>query len=250
MANLTLYHEDIYIYIDPVTEVTDTQTANNSFDFDTTLQVVDLGGSTDLTPTEQAADLGIFEIEIKAGSYKKVVISAGNKSSTFNIDLIIGDKLILDYRNLHFSKGNQLLFTDDIPVIYDNAQGNITIELTGSGVATVSRTYEYAQTNNLDLMFVESLSVDTSIERAKKVFLNNQEKTLKGEKKSHSFSINGLWSQDEISKFTDKFRLRLVDEGGNKLETLSNCRVNSDGKSSSSNGDLTFAISGSCEKLL
>lgn len=233
---ITLLHEDIYVYIDPITEATESETAANSFSFDN-------------DAVEQVADLGIFEIEVLSGSYSKVVITSGDKSSTITKALAIGDKLILDFRNIHFSEGGEMIFVDDIPVLDSNTSSSISIALTGTGSAKVTRKYFKAQVNNNDIWFLESVSVDTSYERPKKILLSGQEKTLKGEKKVHSFSINGIWSQDEISKFTNVFRMRLVDEEGNKLETLANCVINSSGKSSSSGGDLTYAISGSCEQI-
>lgn len=233
----TLVHEEIYVYIDPITEVTETQTASNSFTF--------VNNSL-----EEIADLGVFDIEVLSGSYSKVVITAGNnKTSTFNIALTTGNKMKLDFRNIHFLKGAELLYAEDIPYLADNSNSNITITLTGTGSANITRKYEKAQVNNSDLWFLESVSIDTNYERPKKILLTGQEKTLKGEKKVHSFSINGIWSQDEISKFTEKFRMRLVDEEARKLNTLANCVINSSGRSSSSGGDLTYAISGSCEKI-
>lgn len=232
----TLIHEDIYVYVDPIIEITDAKTAASSFTF-----VNDA--------IEQIADLGTFEIEILSGSYTRVVITVGDKKSTFNTTLTVGNKMNINFRDLHFIKGSTLVFTDDIPVLADNTTNNITIALTGTGSAKITRKYNKAQVNNNDIWFLESFSIDTSIEQAKKTLLTGQEKILKSEKKVHSFSINGLWSQEEISKFTNLFRLRLVDEDGVKLETLTNCVINSTGKSSSSGGDLTYTISGSCEKI-
>jgi hypothetical protein len=236
MPELTLVHEDIYVYVDPIAETSENKTAANSFSF-----------SND--STEQVAELGVFTIDILSGSYTKLTIAAGGKTATFNTAMATGNKLVLDFRNMNFKKGSTLLFADDIPVVTDNATTTITVTLTGTGSAKVTRVYEKATTNNNDIWFVEGVSVDTSFERPKKTFLSGEEKVLKGEKKVHSFSINGIWNRAEVSKFTDKFRLRLVDIDGSKLETLASCRKESVAKSSSSNGDLTFTISGSCEKI-
>lgn len=233
----TLVHEDVFVYVDPITEISDSKTAANAFTFAN-------------NALNEMADLGIFTLTVNSGSYSKVVITAGNKSSTFNVPLAAGEKMTLDFRNLHFSKGSAMYFADDIPSLVDNSNSNITVTLTGTGSATIIRKYLKAQTNNNDIWFVESLSVDTSIEQTKKTLYNGQEKTLKSEKKVHSFSINGIWSETEVSKFTEKFRLRLVDEDARKLDTLLNCTKSSIGKSSSSGGDLTYSISGSCEKIL
>lgn len=205
----TLVHEDIYLYVDPITEISDVKTAANSFTFIN-------------NAISEIADLGTFDIEIVSGSYTKVVINSGNKTATFNVQLTTGNKLTLNFRDFYFAKGTTLVFSDDIPVLADNANSNITITLTGTGSAKVTRKYNKAQTNNNDVWFLDSFSVDTSVERVKKTLLSGKEKNIKGEKKVHSFSINGLWNQVEISKFTNLFRIRLVDENGVKLETLAN----------------------------
>jgi hypothetical protein len=236
MPEKTLVHEDIYVYVDPIINITENMTAANSFSF-----------SNDAT--EQVSDLGIFTIDIISGSYTQAVITAGNKSATFATTMATGNQLVLNFRDMSFKKGTTLIFADDIPILADNAVNTITITLTGTGSAKVTRDYEKVQVNNNDILFLEGISVDTSFERAKKILLTGQEKVLKSEKKVHSFSINGIWNRVEVSKFTDKFRLRLVDIDGSKLETLANCYKSSIGTSSSSNGDLTFTISGSCEKI-
>ena len=236
-ANVTLVHEDIYVYVDPVQEITDTKTAANDFTFTN-------------DAIEQTADIGVFELTVMSGNYSNVVITIGNKTSTINVALAAGEKMVLDFRNRHFMKGGSMYFVDnDIGNLNDNDIGDISIALTGTGSVEITRRYEKAQLNNNDIWFLESVSVDTSYERPKKIIYNGQEKNLKGEKKVHSFSINGLWSQDELRKFANKFRMRLVTEDGVKLETLANCAIGSISKNSSSGGDFTYAISGSCEQI-
>ncbi|QJT70412.1 hypothetical protein [Microcystis phage MaeS] len=232
----TLVHEDIYVYIDPITEVSVNLTAANSFTFSN-------------TATEQIADLGVFTIDIVSGSYTKLVITAGGKSATFNIAMATGNQLVLDFRNNHFKKGTTLLFADDLPILTDNTTENITITLTGTGSTKVTRVYERVTLNNNDIWFVEGVSYDTNIERLSKKLVNGTEKTIKGEKKVHSFSINGLWSKTEVDKFSSKFRMRLVDDQAIKIATLANCYRNGDNRASSAAGDFTYTISGTCEKI-
>lgn len=234
---LTLVHEDIYIYADPIIEYTETKK-----DVATTCSFTN-------DAIEQVADLGVFEVNISSGSFTQLVITIGDKAATFNGSFGAGNILTLNFRDLYFANGDALIFPDDIPVLTDGEIEEITVSLTGSGFVEVTRNYNKIHEQGNDIWFVESLSVDTSIERPKKTLVSGKEKTINSEKKVHSFSINGLWSQEEVSKFTDLFRLWLVDEEGNKLNVLANCRIDSNGYSSSSNGDLTYAISGSCEKI-
>lgn len=234
---LTLVHEDIYVYVDPIIEVTET--------------IKDVIGSCLFTneATEQIADLGIFEINFSSGNFTQLVITVGNKIATFNETFSTGNKVVLNFRDLVFTKDGALIFCDDIPTLTDNSEEEILVNLTGTGYVQITRTYKQARQSDNDVWFVESLSVDTNIEHLKKTLISGKEKTINSEKKVHSFSINGLWSQEEVSKFTDLFRIWLVDEEGVRLETLANCRVDSINRTSSSGGDLTYAISGSCEKI-
>lgn len=234
---LTLMHEDIYVYVDPIIPVSETKTATNTFTF-----------ANDAV--EQVSDIGIFTINVSSGDYTKVVVKVGDKTTTINVPLTAGETFVANFRDLYFSKDDSIYFpTDDIVELKDNSKEDIVITLTGSGSATVERMYNKAQINDNDVWFVDSISVDHSFEQTKKVLYDGSEKNVRNEKKTYSFSINGLWSQKEIDKFTDLFRVRLVDEEGTKLETLANCTVNSLNYSSSSGGDFTYAISGSCEKI-
>jgi len=234
---LTLMHEDIYVYVDPIIPVSEAKTATDTFTF-----------ANDAV--EQVSDIGIFTINVSSGNYTKVVVKVGDKTTTINVPLAAGETFVANFRDLYFSKDNSIYFpTDDIVELKDNSKEDIVITLTGSGSATVERMYNKVQINDNDVWFVDSISVDHSFEQTKKVLYDGSEKNVRNEKKTYSFSINGLWSQKEIDKFTDLFRVRLVDEEGTKLETLANCTVNSLNYSSSSGGDFTYAISGSCEKI-
>lgn len=231
----TLVHEDIYAYIDPITETEDKK-AGNSVSFINDAR-------------EGIADNGRFYITVISGSLTKIDISDGYKTLNINQSLSLGDSLLLDFNNMVFKKNEILFFLDDFIELNDNEYHVINVNITGTGTFETTYTFMKIEQNFEDVMYLEGISVETSIDRPKKTLLSGKEKTLKGEKKVHSFSINGLWNQDEISKFTSIFRMRLVDEEGTKLNTLANCRINSNGKSSSSGGDLTFSISGSCEEI-
>ena len=230
----TLVHEDIYAYVDPVDEYNIIKTGSHlEFLNDSRNEVVDQGE---------------FIIICKSGHITKIVINDGYKDIEIPIDLNIGEGIKLDFRNNHFIKSDKLFFLDDIISLKDNKENVISI-MTEGGDAEVSYKYKKATETSNDLMFFEGVNVDETRESIKKTLMNGTEKFIESAKKTYSFSINGIWNQDEISKFVDVFRLRLVDEEGNALETLAHCVVESKGRSSSSGGDLTYTISGSCQKI-
>lgn len=231
----TLVHEDIYAYIDPIKDKV--ESGKGTF-----IEFVN-------DARESVVDNGVFNITITSGSFSKLVLNDGYKDIEIIGNFSLNSFWVLDFRNMHFTKDGSLFFIEDVFDLKDNEYNVLTLEFTGTGEAEVDYMFRGLEESSSDLMYLESLSIDSSLERQKKILLTGQEKILNSEKKVHSFSINGLWNQQEIAKFTDNFRIRLVDEEGTKLETLANCYKNSVGKSSSSNGDLTYAISGSCEKI-
>lgn len=230
----TLVHEDIYAYVDPIDEYISVKT----------------GSTMDFVNDSRngVVDQGEFIVTCKSGEVTKLVINDGNKNVEFVIGLKIGEKAKLDFRNNHFSKAGELFFSNDIIDLQDDKENIITVTLEG-GEAEVEYTYEKATEVFTDITFLESINVDETKETIKKTLANGKEKFIKSTKKTYSFSINGIWNRDEIGKFIDAFRLRLVDENGNPLETLAYCVVDSKGRSSSSGGDLTYTVSGSCQKI-
>ena len=132
-------HEDIYVYVDPIIPVSETKTGTNTFTFEN-------------DATEQVSDIGIFTINVSSGNYTKVVIQVGDKTTTINVPLAQNETFVANFSDLYFFKNDSLYFpTDDIVNLKDNSNENIVITLTGSGSASVNRTYRKVQMNNNDV---------------------------------------------------------------------------------------------------
>ena len=235
-VDLTLVHEDIYVYVDEMV----------------TKKVIKIGKDFSFTndSLEGIADLGLFEIEITQGNFTGMIISFADQSLTINLPLVIGDKVTLDFRTNTFKKNGTRFYTDNILVLEGNSYTTINVSFLGTGQSEVTYSYNRYEEQSDDLMFVDSISAEENIEYQSRTNIKNKQQYIKGSKKTYSFSISTLWTEEQETVIPDEFRLRLTDEDGNNLEILAGCRVTSKRKGSSSNGgDYTFEISGSCEKI-
>ncbi|AKA61475.1 hypothetical protein CPT_Stahl47 [Bacillus phage Stahl] len=233
---LTLVHEDICVYLDYMISQSLQKTGKNlSFINDS---------------IEGIANLGRFEIEVVQGSFARFTIKIETQTITFNTPLVVGDKLSIDLDKNIFKKNGSMIFTDAILTLEDNSYVNINVDFVGDGTAAVTYFYKYYEKRTDDLMFVDSLSYDKSIEYSSRTNIRNEKKIVGNKKETFSFSLSLIWNEDQAELIDDEFRLRLIDEEGFPIETMAGCIITSERKGSSSNGgDFTYEISGSFEKI-
>jgi hypothetical protein len=232
----TLVHEDIYVYVDPIEENSITKTGSS-------IKFVN-------DSTNKVSDLGVFDITITSGSFSNLTITTPLGTLNTGIPFALNDHIVLDFRELHFTKNGTLIFLEDAIELGNNDISDIDLSFVGTGSATVKYSHTKVIPSNVDLYFCESLDYGEAISRLSKVNIKNETKVLKGEKKDYSFGINGLWNDGELNKFSPEFNLRLVDEEGKKIDILSGCRIDSSNKSSSSGGgDFSYSLSGIFKKI-
>ncbi|AGY48731.1 hypothetical protein Staley_48 [Bacillus phage Staley] len=233
---LTLVHEDICVYLDYMISQSLQKTGKNlSFINDS---------------IEGIANLGRFEIEVVQGSFARFTIKIETQTITFNTPLVVGDKLSIDLDKNIFKKNGSMIFTDAILTLEDNSYVNVNVDFVGDGTASVTYFYKYYEKRTDDLMFVDSLSYDKSIEYSSRTNIRNEKKIVGNKKETFSFSLSLIWNEDQAELIDDEFRLRLIDEEGFPIETMAGCVITSERKGSSSNGgDFTYEISGSFEKI-
>lgn len=240
MSEITLVHEDIYVYVDKISLKNETKT-----------------GTTTCTLTNNTkgmvADGGVIEISIDSGSYTSTKLTCNGRTITINKKLIVGSTLIIDLNKFIGRLGNDIVLLNNYITLKDNSTSNdITVTLTGSGSFTCSYNRNQVVKNNNDLYFCENIDISTGYDHVITTNVQGKNKLIKTAKKNHSWSINGLWNGDELKKFVSdskEFCLRIVDIDNNVLETVSNCTISSIGKSSSSDSDYTYSISGSCLEI-
>ncbi|AKC02673.1 hypothetical protein CPT_Stills45 [Bacillus phage Stills] len=233
---LTLVHEDICVYLDYMISQSLKKTGKNlSFINDS---------------IEGIANLGRFEIEVTQGSFARFTITIESQIVTFNVPMTVGDKISLDLDKNIFKKNGSLIFTDSVLTLEDNSYVNVNLDFVGDGIAAATYFYKYYEKRTDDLMFVDSLSYDRSVEYASRTNIKNQKKRIGKSRDTFSFSISLIWNEDQAELIDDEFRLRLIDEEGYPIETMAGCVITSERKGSSSNGgDFTYEISGSFEKI-
>lgn len=236
---ITLVHEDIFIYIDKLEEITDT-----------------LSGASDFSLTNDATgsivDYGLLYITVNSGSYEALTLSSDLNSVDIIQPLTEGDSMVLDLRNKRYTLNGSVFFIDDYLMLEDDANNTLSLSFFGSGDLEVNYTRNQCVTNDNDLMFCSSLSHNDNSDIITKTNVKGQVKYLKTAKKTYTWDISVLCNDTELEKFESSsgyLRFRLVDEEGMDLGKLSNCVVASIQKSSSDGGDYTCSLSGSFEKF-
>jgi hypothetical protein len=233
---ITLVHEDICVYLDYMISQSLKKTGKNLTFINDSIEGI--------------ANLGTFEIEVTQGSFARFTITIDTQVMTFNVPLVVGDKLSVNLDNNIFKKNGSLIFTDSVLTLEDDSYVTIKVDFVGDGIAAATYFYKYYEKRTDDLMFVDSLSYDRSVEYASRAKINNKKKRVSKGKDTYSFSISLIWNEDQAELIGDEFRLRLIDEEGKPIETMAGCVITSERKGSSSNGgDFTYEISGSFEKI-
>jgi hypothetical protein len=234
--DLTLVHEDICVYLDyQVTQSLKRSGKNITFVNDS---------------IDGIANLGSFHIKVTEGVVDSFNITLDDQLLFFNVPLIPNDIVELDLDRKIYKKNGSMIFTDTYLSLEDNSYKNLVVNFTGTGIAEVTYSYNYYEQREDELIFVDSLSYDRSIEYSQRTNVKNKKNFIGKGKDTYSFSVSLLWNEEQAELISDNFRLRFLDEEGNHLDTLAGCRITSERKGSSSNGgDFTYEISGSCEKI-
>lgn len=238
---ITLVHEDIYLYIDPVQ--LDLLTLNNDNANPMTLYN---------DATEQVVDNGILTIEGVSGSVTGFTINDETKTIPVSVSIGVGDVVVMNFRERYYTKNGVPFLLNNYVEFEDNVVNALILSFSGTGSTEVKYEYYRPFLNNDDLFYCTSFDLNETISTIEKNNIKNQTKNIKNGKKSYTVSINGLWNETEVEKFESEsgyFRLRLIDEEGFELDKISNFVINQIQKSSSELSDLTYNISGVCDKV-
>lgn len=239
MAEITLMHEDIYIYIDEISNLTQ-----------------HVGGSGTLTIVNDATGMkahgGEMEITATSGSATAISLSCNGNTLTINRTVDTGQTLFLSLeKNYHTLNGTRYLNAERLNFT-DNAVNQITVTVTGDANVEIDYTSNRVVYNNDSLTFCDSISYNSDFQRSSFVNVKGVTRFAGSEKRTYSWDINGLWNSEEFGKFdsgTGSFSIRLIDIDGGLLEILANCTINSIKKSSSDSSDYTYQISGNCLEI-
>lgn len=243
MAEITLKHEDIYVYIYKIQSATQTITGSTASSISLTNNA-----------TNMIADYGELTISVTSGTLTGFILTANSKTISKTVSVTSGQNIKIDLRNkmiYHSANGVTLLGSYD-DILNDNASNTITLTCNGTCTKNISYVRNQVTTNNNDLYYCEGLDYSTDSEINSTKDVKGKIKFSKSEKKSHNWSINGLWNNVEFEKFnspTGRISLKLVDIDLNVLNILANCNITSSSKSSSDDGDYTYSLSGNCEEI-
>lgn len=232
---ITLYHEDIDVFVDPVELVTLNESGSTYSVINDSIKTI--------------GDLGKMTITVTSGSFTQLVIDMGYDTLTIDMPLPLNSVLVLDFNKMQFTLDGSPIFLNSLPVIQNNVSTTINFYFTGTGTSTLVYEYLKPTINNDSVQFVTSLDAVKNTEIKGKTNLFAKNSYTNTAKKDYQWSINGLCNETEIAKFKGIFRLRLVDLDGTELETLANCHVLSLQKGSTELTDYTFSITGLCEEI-
>ena len=236
MSEITLMHEDIYVYIDKVRENRQLVTGN-------TLMTI----TNDATG--MVADYGKMIFTVISGNYTKITLSCNGRQLNVYEYITTNNTVEIDLRNKCGKLNGRHFLLDNYITLFDDAINTIKVTLTGSGTINCEYIHNAVINNNNDLYYCQSLNVGKTKEIHSKTNVKGRKILLKTDKKSFNWSINGLWNSEEIDKFnsdTGMICIRVIDIDGNVLDNLANCLITSVSKDSSEGGDYTYAISGEC----
>jgi hypothetical protein len=236
-GEITLVHEDIYVYIDPI--VLSKQNGQ--------------GKEVTFTNDNRYGANSLGRLRIKAnGRIDSITLNIGGREFIIKKSLSNGQIMTLDFDNNHFKRGDEIFFLNEKLLAKENSFFTISSLVSGQGDGVFEYEYRKPQRNDCDLLFCESIDVDHGPEVSTKTNIHGINSYRDLGTRGYTWGISGIWNQEEIKKFsspTGMFRLRLVDEDGRNLEVLMNCTINNKSKSSGEGGDYAYTIGGVCEDI-
>ena len=237
MSEITLMHEDIYIYIDSI----------NNYP-----QYVEGTGTLSIAndSTGIKADYGKMDITVISGTMNGLLLSCNGKEISFDCSLTAGGTMMISLEDNYYTVNGVKKLSGDRIELSDNKINSMKLTITGDAKIQVEYFHNRSVNNSGDLMFCESFSVKSDFDRTEYVNIHGQKRYSVNEKRTHTWDINGIWNSEEFEKFNaGSFSIRLVDIDGGLLELLTDCKVKSINKSSSDMSDYVYQISGTCEEI-
>lgn len=233
----TLVHEDIYVFIDKVENYLQTKNGKE----------VTVTNNT----KDTYADIGIARVTFTSGDATQVKVACNGRTITIKGSFAVNTYIDIDFRKKLYKYNGQVGLLDNYIELVEGT--NNSIVFTSTITMKVEYIYLAPSVNNMDLMFCTSVDVTTNLESLSFKDLRGKTINYKTDTKTHQWSINVIWNDEEEGKFlapTGLLRIRLIDLDGRSLETLCNCLINSIQKSSSDSGDYTLSISGVCDTII
>ncbi|AXY83230.1 hypothetical protein PP654_gp104 [Bacillus phage v_B-Bak10] len=229
---LSYMHEDIYVYVDNLITEEYKKTGDN-VSFDDNWYFVRKG-----------------RLKITLGGVVTTLTVKINESNAiFNFAGKAGDILDLNFENMVFKLNGKLIFLSSY-----NAPANTEVVKISLSFGTGSHQFSYfglkEVRNDSDINFCTSLDYNYSTEKLKRSLVNSETIDVGIAKPEYSWSINGLWNNEEASKFGELFNLRFIDEEAKPMVRLIGCTTDSFKNGSSDSGDLTYSLSGKFKKIM
>ena len=225
-------HEDIYVYVDNLI----------------TEEYKKTGDNVSFNDTWYFVRKGRLKITL-GGSVTSLTVKINESNAVFNFTGKVGDVLDLNFENMVFKLNGKLIFLSSY-----NAPANTEVVKISLSFGTGSHQFSYfglkEVRNNSDIDFCTSLDYSYSSEKLKRTLINNDTIDIGIAKPEYSWSINGLWNNEEVSKFGELFNLRFIDEEAKPMVRLIGCTNDSFKNGSSDSGDLTYSLSGKFKKIM
>lgn len=225
-------HEDIYVYVDNLITEEYKKTGDN-VSFDDTWYFVRKG--------RLKVTLG--------GSVTSLTVKVNESTAVFNFTGKVGDVLDLDFEKMVFKLNSNLIFLSSY-----NAPANTEVVKISLSFGSGSHQFSYfglkEVRNDSDINFCTSLDYNYSTDKLKRSLINSETIDVGIAKPEYSWSINGLWNNEEASKFGELFNLRFIDEEAKPMVRLIGCTTDSFKNGSSDSGDLTYSLSGKFKKIM
>lgn len=229
---LSYMHEDIYVYIDNLI----------------TEEVKKTGDNVSFDDNWYWIRKGKIKI-VLGGVTAKLTVKLNEGTAIFDFAGKLNDIVELDFDKMIFKLNGKLIFLSSY-----NAPANTEVVKIILSFGQGSHQFSYfglkEVVNNNDLDFCTSLDYSYSEEKSTRTNINNETIDVGSAKQEYSWSINGLWNNEEVSKFGDLFNLRFIDEEGKPMVRLMGCTRNSFKNGSSDSGDLTYSLSGKFKKTM
>lgn len=230
---LTYYLEDFCFYIDKIKETS----------------MYEFGKKVSFINNSYGYDLGILEVDVK-DDLNSLEIKCNGRSMIINGLIKKGSYIVLNFRNMNFTVDGKMIFVNEIPSFVEQEINVISIDASSNSNLKFKYTFNKPDKSNNEVAFINSMDFDENKSFVKSTNIFDKEKQKGIAKTEYSFSISGLWNNDEADKYSDLFNIRIIDIEGNLVKTLINCSLDSNKNSSSTGNDTAYSLSGKCKLII
>jgi hypothetical protein len=225
-------HEEIYVHVDNLITEEYKKTGDNvSFDDDWYF-----------------VRKGLLKITL-GGSVTTLTVKVNEGTAVFNLAGKAADVLELNFEKMIFKLNGKLIFLNSYIAPANTDKVKLSCSF-GQGSHQFSYFGLKEVRNENDINFCTSLDYNYSTEKQRRTLINNETIDVGIAKPEYSWSINGLWNNEEVSKFGELFNLRFIDEEAKPMVRLIGCTSDSFKNGSSDSGDLTYSLSGKFKKIM